>query len=226
MALFTDARRGGKNTEANVSEELKDTGQGDKANTGDGTGGENLNAGEAMFNQKQQKHIDELWKERLERARGVWDKEVATAKTKAEQDAETARLAEQEQYKELAGKYQARIGELEPLEGRMQAYVEAVDTLLAAKLKELGQPAQTAVDNLPGDPDALQKLAWLNANNALFAKTSPPDIGADRRGRGGKDTQVTDDEVKEFAVSMHLDPQFVSKEDVARIITARESARR
>jgi len=98
--------------------------------------------------------------------------------------------------------------------------------LLAAKLKELGEQAQTAVDNLPGDPDALQKLSWLNANDALFSKKSPPDIGADRRGRGGKDVQVTDEEVKAFAVSMHLDPRFVSKEDIAEIIKARESARR
>ena len=208
-----------------MSEELKDTGQGETT-TGDGTGGESLNAGEVTFSDEQQAHIDKLIGERLTRAKGKWETDLEAAKTKATKDAETARLAEQEQYKELAGKYQARIGELEPLEGRMQAYVEAVDTLLAAKLKELGQPAQTAVDNLPGDPDALGKLHWLNANDALFAKTSPPDIGADRRGRGGKDTQVTDDEVKEFAVSMHLDPRFVSKEDVAEIIKARESARR
>jgi len=208
-----------------VSEELKDTGQGETT-TGDGTGGESLNAGEVTFSDEQQQHIDKLIGERLTRAKGKWETDLEAAKTKATKDAETARLAEQEQYKELAGKYQARIGELEPLEGRMQAYVEAVDTLLAAKLKELGQPAQTAVDNLPGDPDALGKLHWLNANDALFAKTSPPDIGANRRGRGGKDTQVTDDEVKEFAVSMHLDPRFVSKEDVAEIIKARESARR
>ena len=173
-----------------------------------------------------QEDVNRVIGERLMRAKNKWETDLEAAKTKATKDAETARLAEQQEYKKLADQYQARIGELEPLEGRMQAYVEAVDTLLAAKLKELGQPAQTAVDNLPGDPDALQKLAWLNANNALFAKTSLPDIGADRRGRGGKDTQVTDDEVKEFAVSMHLDPQFVSKEDVARIITARESARR
>ena len=209
-----------------MSEELKVTGQGIETTTGDDTGGESLNVGEVTFNEIQQQHIDKLIGERLTRAKGKWEMDLDAAKTKATKDAETARLAEQEQYKELAGKYQARIGELEPLEGRMQAYVEAVDTLLAAKLKELGQSAQTAVDNLPGDPDALQKLAWLNANNALFAKTSPPDIGADRRGRGGKDTQVTDDEVKEFAVSMHLDPRFVSKEDVAEIIKARESARR
>ena len=209
-----------------MSEELKDTGQDDAAKTGDDTGGESLNVGEATFNDAQQRYIDKLLgKVRIE-AHDRVKAEIEREQQKATKDAETARLAEQQEYKKLADQYQARIGELEPLEGRMQAYVEAVDTLLAAKLKELGQPAQTAVDNLPGDPDALQKLAWLNANNALFAKTSLPDIGADRRGRGGKDTQVTDDEVKEFAVSMHLDPQFVSKEDVARIITARESARR
>ena len=209
-----------------MSEELKDTGQGPETDTGDDTGGESLNVGEATFNDAQQRYIDKLLgKVRIE-AHDRVKAEIEREQQKATKDAETARLAEQQEYKKLADQYQARIGELEPLEGRMQAYVEAVDTLLAAKLKELGQPAQTAVDNLPGDPDALQKLAWLNANNALFAKTSLPDIGADRRGRGGKDTQVTDDEVKEFAVSMHLDPQFVSKEDVARIITARESARR
>jgi len=209
-----------------VSEELKDTGQGNETKTGDGTGGDSPNAGEAMFNQEQQNYIDELWKKRLERARGVWEKEIAAAKTKAEKDAETTRLAEQEKYKELAGKYQARIGELEPLEGRIQAYVEAVDGLLAAKIEALGEQAKTAVENLPGDPDALEQLTWLNANEALFGKKAPPDIGADRRGRSGGDVQVTDEEVKAFAVSMHLAPRFVSKEHVAEIIKARESARR
>jgi len=209
-----------------VSEELKDTGQGNETKTGDSTGSEGTNAGEVTFSTEQQKHINELLGKTREEARDRAKAEIAREQEKAAKDAEAARLVEEQQYKALAGQYQARIGELEPLEGRMQAYVEAVDTLLAAKLTELGQPAQTAVDNLPGDPDALGKLHWLNANDALFMKTSPPDIGADRRGRGGKDTQVTDDEVKEFAVSMHLDPRFVSKEDVAEIIKARESARR
>jgi len=209
-----------------MTEELKETERGNETKTGDSTGSEGTNAGEVTFSTEQQKHINELLGKTREEARDRAKAEIAREQEKAAKDAEAARLVEEQQYKALAGQYQARIGELEPLEGRMQAYVEAVDTLLAAKLKELGQPAQTAVDNLPGDPDALQKLAWLNANDALFMKTSPPDIGANRRGRGGKDTQVTDDEVKEFAVSMHLDPRFVSKEDVAEIIKARESARR
>ena len=208
-----------------MSEDTENTGQGE-TNTGDSTGGEGLNAGEVTFSTEQQAHIDELIGNRLTRAKTKWEADLKTAKTKADQDAETARLTEQQEYKKLAGKYEARIGELEPLEGRIQAYVEAVDGLLAAKLKELGETAQTAVDNLPGDPDALQKLSWLGANEALFGKRGTPDIGADRRGRSGKDTQVTDEEVRAFAVSMHLDPRFVSKEDVAEIIKARDSARR
>ena len=209
-----------------MSEELKDTGQGNETKTGDSTGSEGTNAGEVTFSTEQQKHINELLGKTREEARDRAKAEIAREQEKAAKDAEAARLVEEQQYKALAGQYQARIGELEPLEGRMQAYVEAVDTLLAAKLKELGQPAQTAVDNLPGDPDALEKLRWLNANDALFGKTSPPDIGANRRGRDGKDVQVTDEEVKAFAVSMHLDPRFISKEHVAEIIKARESARR
>ena len=209
-----------------MSEELKDTGQGNETKTGDGTGGDSPNAGEVTFSEEQQQHIDRLIGDRLTRAKTKWEADLAAAKTKADQDAETAQLAEQEKYKELAGKHQARIAELEPLEGRMQEYVEAVDGLLAAKIEALGETAKTAVDNLPGDPDALQKLSWLGANEALFGRKGPPDIGADRRGRGGKDVQVADEEVKAFAVSMHLDPRFVSKEDVAEIIKARESARR
>ncbi|MFH1605032.1 MAG: hypothetical protein ABIH03_14130, partial [Pseudomonadota bacterium] len=183
-------------------------------------------AGEVTFSDEQQQHIDKLIGDRLTRAKTKWEADLESAKAKAAKDAETARLVEQQQYKELVERHQARIGELEPLEGRMQAYVEAVDGLLAAKLKELGEQATTAVDNLPGDPDALGKLHWLNANEALFAKTSPPDIGADRRGRSGKDVQITDDEVKEFAARMGLDPRFISKEHVAEIIKAREGARR
>ena len=209
-----------------MSEELEDTGQGNGTKTGDGTGGDSPNAGEVTFSDEQQQHIDKLIGDRLTRAKTKWEADLAAAKTKAEQDAETARLAEQEQYKELAGKYEARIGELEPLEGRMQEYVEAVDGLLAAKIEALGEQAKTAVENLPGDPDALEQLTWLNANEALFGKKAPPDIGADRRGRSGGDVQVTDEEVKAFAVSMHLAPRFVSKEHVAEIIKARESARR
>ena len=209
-----------------MSEELEDTGQGNGTDTGDSTGGEGLNAGEVTFSDEQQQHIDKLIGDRLTRAKTKWEADLEAAKAKAQQDAETAQLAEQKKYKELAGKHQARIDELEPLEGRIQAYVEAVSQLLAAKIEALGEAAKTAVDNLPGDPDALEKLVWLGANEALFGKRGPPDIGADRRGRGGKDVQVTDEEVKAFAVSMHLDPRFVDKEDVAEIIKARDSARR
>ena len=209
-----------------MTEELKDTEQGNETKTGDGTGGESPNAGEVTFSDEQQQHIDKLIGDRLTRAKTKWEADLAAAKTKAEKDAETAQLAEQEKYKELAGKHEARIAELEPLESKIQAYVETVSELLSSKLKELGEQAKTAVDNLPGDPDALEKLRWLNTNDALFGKTSPPDIGANRRGRDGKDVQVTDEEVKAFAVSMHLDPRFISKEHVAEIIKARESARR
>lgn len=175
-------------------------------------------AAEVKFTTEQQAHIDAIIGDRLTRARTSWEVAAAAAKTKAESEAEQAKLAEQAEWQKLAEKHQARVAELEPLEAETKAYAEVIEEMLKAKLKVLGDKAQTAIDGLPGDLGALAKLQWLTANEALFAAKPPPDIDAHKRGDGTTEAKVTDEQVQEFAVRMGVNPKHVDREQLAQIL--------
>jgi len=93
------------------------------------------------------------------------------AQAKATED-EKVKLAESQQFKTLAEKLQAQVNETTPRLERLTAYQEAVKELLKERVKELGDAAKTAVDNLPGEPDELAKLQWLTKNAGLFQGTT------------------------------------------------------
>ena len=175
-------------------------------------------AADIEFTAEQQTRIDQIIGERLGRARTSWEVAAAAAKTKAESEAEQAKLTEQAEWQKLAEKHQARVTELEPLEAETAAYAEVIEGMLKAKLKALGDKAQTAVDGLPGDLGALAKLQWLNKNEALFATKPPPDIDALKRGDGTTEAKVTDEQVQEFAVRYGVNPKYVNREQVAEIL--------
>lgn len=152
---------------------------GNAGGTGDGTGSAGTNAGgeggnaQITFTAEQQAAIDKLIGERLTRAKTKWESETADAKKKAEEEAEKKRLKEQAEWQKLAEQHEAKVQELEPqvkaLGEKVAAYQKAVEELLAAKVKALGDKAKVAVEALPGEPDALARLSWLNANESLFA---------------------------------------------------------
>jgi len=162
----------------------------DHSDTGDGTGNNAGGGGsndQVTFTPEQQAHIDRVIGERLKRAKDKWEADAKEVQTKADQEAEAKRLKEQAEWQKLAEQHEARVAELEPqvkdLEGRVTAYGEAVTALLNAKLTELGDAAKTAVEALPGEPDALSKLTWLNANAALFASPGKSHLGTPPKGR-------------------------------------------
>lgn len=106
------------------------------------------------FSQEQQDYLNSLLK-----------KERTEAKKQAQKDfdAQQQKLAEQHEgvVKDLTPK-------VETLTTQVAAYEAVIVELLDAKIKALGEGAKTAVNALPGSPDSLAKLQWLNANEALF----------------------------------------------------------
>lgn len=169
-----------------------DGGQEQDQETGNGTGGDggsqDQDAGNRVqFTEEQQEAIDSIVAKRLKRAKEKWDSDAKEAKEKADQEAEQKRLKEQEEWQKLAEKHEARVTELEPKAEALTKYQETVEEMLKARLKELGDEAKTAVEALPGEPDALAKLEWLNANAKLFAKETgvgTPGRNRDNRRRG------------------------------------------
>ena len=128
------------------------------------------------FTPEQQAYLDKLIGKARNDGRESAKKELEAAQQKAAQETEEKRLKEQAEWQKLAEGHEAKVKELEPqvttLTEKVTAYEAKIVELLEAKIKALGEAAKAAVDNLPGSPDTLQKLSWLNANEALF-KTTP-----------------------------------------------------
>lgn len=193
----------------------------DKQNTGDATGagdGETAEKVEKVeFTAEQQTALDVIIGERLTRARTKWDAERTAEDDKAKGAAEKERLEEQAEWQKLAERHESRVVELEPLEGQMKAYQTAVETMLKARLEALGETAKTAVENLPGDLGVLAQLTWLNANEGLFTRPAVADLDAQQGGQGTA-VEATEDEVKEFAARMGIDPQFVDPKQLIKVV--------
>lgn len=191
--------------------------------TGDATGATQT-AGTVTFSAEQQAHIDALLGRTRKEARERAKTDQAKAQAKAKADADRVRLEEQQEWKTLAEQHQSRIAELEPLEARVTAYQETITAMLADRIEALGDKAETAIDGLPGDMDALAKLKWLNANEALFAqRAGTPQIDATRRNEGTTPAEVTDAEVIEFAARLGLNPAYVNKAQVLKARLARQA---
>ena len=129
------------------------------------------------FTPDQQAYLDKLIGKARSEGRESAKKELETAQSKAAQLAEEQRLKEQAEWQKLAETHEAKAKELEPqvtsLSEKVTAYETVINDLLTAKIKALGDVAKRAVENLPGAPDALAKLQWLNANENLFKPLGP-----------------------------------------------------
>lgn len=120
------------------------------------------------FTKEQQEHINKLVGEARVKAREVAKTQHEGDQAKAKEDAEKAALAANQKWQELAEKHEARAKELEPFEGQAKAYSELIAGMLKDKIKGLGDTAKKAVGALPETLSSLEKLEWLNANEALF----------------------------------------------------------
>lgn len=124
------------------------------------------------FSQEQQDYLNSLLKKERTEAKKQAQKEFDAAQQKGKEDAEAERLKQQNEWQKLAETHEGAVKELTPkvetLTAQVTAYEAVIVELLEAKIKALGDGAKTAVNALPGSPDSLAKLQWLNANEALF----------------------------------------------------------
>lgn len=119
------------------------------------------------------------------------NKELAALKKRqAEQErattkAEAERLAKLGEWETLAKQNettaQSLAAENEALKAQLAEAQTAVEATYQARLAGLPKEAKKAVESLPGLSVA-QKLAWLDANAALFARPTPPNINATDQG--------------------------------------------
>lgn len=138
-----------------------------------------------------QAELDKLIAERLDRERAKTAKQAETARRALEEKA----LADQAQWKELAEKRAVDLAALQAKAELAERQGAVIEQLYKTRLAGLSAPIRKAVESLPVD-DMLARLAWLDANEALFkASSAVPDISATSGGRqagpglGGLDAQ-------------------------------------
>ena len=138
-----------------------------------------------------QADLDRMIAERLERERTKAAKQAESARKALEEKA----LADQAQWKELAEKRAADLTALQAKAELAERQGAVIEQLYKTRLAGLSAPIRKAVESLPVD-DMLARLAWLDANEALFkASSAVPDISATSGGRqagpglGGLDAQ-------------------------------------
>ena len=133
--------------------------------------------GTTEFTEEQQAFINKLLgKTRIE-AREKANKDAGTAQVKATEEAERVRMAAEEEWKKLAQHHEARVVELEPFEAEAKVYRELVEGMLKDRVKELGEAAKVAIKALPASLSDLEKLNWLNQNQALFGVEGTSRVG-------------------------------------------------
>jgi hypothetical protein len=103
--------------------------QGVGGQTGDATGDEN--GGKIEFSPEQQAHIDKIVSDRLKRDREAQARKVEAAQKAAADDAEKARLKEQEEWKALAEKHESAAV------AAQAAQAEAIQTLNEERLNNM-----------------------------------------------------------------------------------------
>lgn len=135
-------------------------------------------SGKVEFTTEQQAYLDKLIgdarKQGRDKAQADFEKEAEKAKSEAEKES----LKEQAKWQELAEQHEAKVAELEPqvetLTAQVEAYEIVITEMLNTQVGALGDEAKSAVENLPGEPNALSKLKWLTSNEGLFAPDGKP----------------------------------------------------
>lgn len=129
------------------------------------------------FTEEQQIKVDSLIGEARTKARGKAEAEFQTKQIKANEEAERAKLVASE----ATATQKARITELESFESQVSVYRELVSGILKQKVEALGDAAKKAVGALPKTMGAVEKLNWLNENEALFSDSPRQVIGTPTR---------------------------------------------
>ena len=70
---------------------------------------------------------------------------------------------------------------------------------------------------VPEYDDPLRLAAWLDANAAVFSRPTPPPLDG-RAGGNGTPATVTDEEASEYAARWGLNPQYIDRAMLAKVI--------
>lgn len=140
-------------------------------NTADTAGATQPNVEEKKFSQAE---LDALIAERLKRQKTAFEAQQQKQKDEAEQRT----LTEQQQFKELAQKHEARVKELEPLQSEVETLRAVVQQQLDVAKKDMPKHITALLDKMaPAD-----QLAWIAENKAELTKPAAVDINATNRG--------------------------------------------
>ncbi|HEY3265768.1 MAG TPA: hypothetical protein VGM37_02490, partial [Armatimonadota bacterium] len=125
-------------------------------------------------------------------------KEAANYRTKlrkleeSAQAADEAKLAEQQQWKELAEKREARIKELEPLQDRVSAYEKRETERIAASIKDWPENLRKLVERASSLEEKQAALQDLKPTvDALAGKAAAPGSGPGPKASGDSKTAIT-----------------------------------
>jgi hypothetical protein len=149
------------------------------------------------------------WRKKLRELEGKLSKSE-----QERQAAEDAKLAEQNQFKELYEKEKARADGLAPLQERLEAILEATK---ASNDKRIAAIPETMRPLVPDYDDPLKLAEWLDANAALLGKPIAPTLNGGA-GQGGNSNvaAVTDADVLDFANRMGVRPENVDRSLLAK----------
>ena len=120
------------------------------------------------FTDEQQKFVDKLVGNARVKSRERATQDAQAAQSKVANEAEQSKLEADKNWERLVEMHTGRIAELEPYEAEAKAYRELIGSMLKDKVKALGETAKKAVAALPESLTALDRLTWLNQNEALF----------------------------------------------------------
>lgn len=136
----------------------------------------------SRYDEANQKYLDE--------------KKRADALEKANHEAETKRLKEQEDYKALYEKSQQEITELKPKAEKVESLEAALKEDLTAQVEAIPEDKRTLI---PDELSTEQQLKWISKNRALLSKAEPFDIGAGKQGGSSQKSVVLTQEQREMA---------------------------
>lgn len=147
------------------------------------------------------------------RAENAKHRKTAQDAIKANAEAEAKRLAEQGEYKtlyETAAEKAARADALQERLDMLTAQAQAANEKRIAAIPEYMRGL------VPDYDDPLKLKAWLDDNSAVFAKPFAPPLDARAGGSGNGSAVVTDEEVRDFAVRMGINPDHVDRASLAK----------
>lgn len=129
-----------------------------------------------------QAEVDALIKDRLARQKAASE----GAAEKARRDAESAALAEQGKWKELAQAHEAKLAELTPAADRAARLEAALQAQLTSAMEGLPEHILPLIEKL----DLPERLEYLAANRAKLLARPAPDTNATGRGAAQPDPQA------------------------------------